>query len=233
MSRPSIIETPAGPAQLKRSQRKTLAISVLPDGALELIAPKDAAVEEVIARVARRHPWIRTQRQKFLEMNSSRPPLRYVNGATHRYLGRQYRLKIVKGSATHVALKGAFFWVEVPKLETLLVGDALQKWYRKRAQEVFSKRMAGWREWCRNRKLAEPRVCLRVMAKRWGSARPDGTISLNPDLIRAPSICIDYVIAHEICHLRHPNHGAAFLRQLTSLFPNWRNAKARLERAEF
>ncbi len=233
MSRLAIIETPAGPAKLKRSPRRTLAISVLPDGTLELVAPESATIEEVLKRVAKRLPWIRNQRSNFREMNSTRPPLRYVNGATHRYLGRQYRLKIAKGPSPHVSLKGGFFCVTVPKMDALSIRDALQGWYRTRAREVLQKRVARWEKWCRARKLAEPKVSLRVMARRWGSARQDGTIAFNPDLIRAPSICIDYVITHEICHLRHPNHGPAFLRLLTTLFPNWRETKARLERAEF
>lgn len=70
------------------------------------------------------------------------------------------------------------------------------------------------------------------MPKRWGSAHKDGLIFLNPELVRAPSICIDYVIAHELCHLKHPNHGPQFYDLLDELFPRWREIKARLESAE-
>jgi len=67
------------------------------------------------------------------------------------------------------------------------------------------------------------------MPKRWGSAQPDGTICLNPELIRAPSACVDYVITHEICHLRHPDHGPRFRTLLQQLCPDWLNLKQRLE----
>jgi predicted metal-dependent hydrolase len=70
------------------------------------------------------------------------------------------------------------------------------------------------------------------MHKRWGSAAPDGTIYLNPDLIQAPSACVDYVIAHEICHLKHPDHGRYFWSLLQQLVPNWQILKARLEKGE-
>ncbi len=70
------------------------------------------------------------------------------------------------------------------------------------------------------------------MKKRWGSALSDGRIILNPDLVRMPSPCIDYVIAHEICHLRHPAHNKAFFRLLSEMVPEWMALKLRLEMAE-
>jgi hypothetical protein len=70
---------------------------------------------------------------------------------------------------------------------------------------------------------------LRSMSKRWGSAARDGAIYLNPELVRAPSACIDYVIVHEICHLKHHHHGKAFYSELRSLCPDWATRKKRLE----
>jgi predicted metal-dependent hydrolase len=52
-------------------------------------------------------------------------------------------------------------------------------------------------------------------------AQRDRRIWFNPELVRAPSMCIDYVVAHEACHLRYPNHGPEFYRQLDQVFPNW------------
>ena len=57
----------------------------------------------------------------------------------------------------------------------------------------------------------------------------DGTICLNPELIQAPSACVDYVIAHEICHLKHPDHGPKFRALLQQLCPDWKRLKDRLE----
>jgi hypothetical protein len=74
-----------------------------------------------------------------------------------------------------------------------------------------------------------PELRLLKMAKRWGSSNPDGRIYLNPELIRAPSLCVDYVIAHEVCHLKFPQHDKAFYRLLTQVYPNWRSIKQRLE----
>jgi hypothetical protein len=108
----------------------------------------------------------------------------------------------------------------------------MEKWFRQKAAEQFTKRIESWSAWCAKHKLPNPRMRLLKMSKRWGSASQDGRISLNPELIHMPSPCIDYVITHEICHLKHPNHGPAFFRLLASLLPDWRQRKERLEQAE-
>ncbi len=223
------IQTPIGPASLRRSPRKTLAISVHPDGSLELVAPEDATIEDVLQKVAKRRKWILTQRRQFLSMNAERAQPRYVNGATHRYLGRQYRLKLTTGQETRVLLKGAYFHVTTTTGAPEEVRKAMEKWFRQKAGEQFSNRIEAWWPWCAKHKLPQPRMRLLKMPKRWGSASQDGRIALNPELIHMPSRCIDYVIAHEICHLRHPNHGPQFFRLLTSLMPDWKIQKVRLE----
>lgn len=226
------IGTPAGPARLKRTRRKTLAISVLPDGTLELIAPEVSSVEAIVAKVEKRKKWISTQRRTFSAMNAVKPLPRYCNGATHRYLGKQYRLKISQSDGVRVALRGGYIHVELIEISDEAVKKALSSWFRRLASDQFSKRIQKWAEWCRQRKLPEPQVRLRSMGKRWGSALPDGRIYLNPELIHAPSACIDYVITHEICHLKHPDHGRGFWNLLKQLMPDWQTQKARLERAE-
>ena len=69
---------------------------------------------------------------------------------------------------------------------------------------------------------------LRKMKRTWGSCTARGMITLNPHLIRAPRLCIDYVIAHELCHLQEMNHSKAFYALQESLYPAWREAKAQL-----
>jgi predicted metal-dependent hydrolase len=69
---------------------------------------------------------------------------------------------------------------------------------------------------------------LRLMKKTWGSCSAKGVITLNPHLVKAPPQCIDYVIAHEICHLKEHNHGKGFYALQDQLYPDWREAKAHL-----
>lgn len=231
MSDQATLATPAGLAVLRRSDRATLAISVLPDGTLDLVAPREASEADIVAKVRRRLRWIVRQRTAFADMNRDRAPLRYQSGATHRYLGRQYRLKVNRGKVPGVRLAGGYFHVTVLQNTPTEIRQELDAWMRGKAGVQFSERVARWQPWCAARKLPTPRARLRRMSKRWGSAHPDGCIYLNPELVRAPSSCIDYVIAHEICHLKHPQHDRAFFRLLAEVYPDWQRAKARLATA--
>jgi predicted metal-dependent hydrolase len=232
MFKAEVIQTAIGAARLLRSTRKTLAISVYPDGSLELVAPEESKLEDILKKVVKRTSWIRRQQRSFVTMNAGRLPKRYESGATHRYLGRQYRLKVKKGAEAGVKLVGGYFQVTATDSGEMEVRELLDNWMRERAIDQFTRRVNQWREWCEGQRLPVPRMTLRVMAKRWGSAHKDGRIALNPKLVQAPSVCIDYVVAHEICHLKHPNHGPEFLRLLGRLMPDWQNVKLRLEQAE-
>jgi predicted metal-dependent hydrolase len=68
------------------------------------------------------------------------------------------------------------------------------------------------------------------MPKRWGSWTRRGGICLNPELVKAPASCIDYVVTHELCHAVHGHHGKAFYELLRRVMPDWEHRKARLER---
>jgi len=218
-----------GSCNLKRSRRRTLAISVLPDGTVEVVAPVGAAIENIREKVEKRVGWIMRQRRAFVALSAKRPARRYCAGATHRYLGRQYRLKVTVGDDPSVKLRGAYLCVVSRTGAERSVAALLVGWVRERAREQFGRRLGNWRKWCSDRQLPEPRLRLLAMPKRWGSSHKDGWIALNPELVRAPSVCIDYVIAHELCHLKHPQHDKAFFVELDRLCPNRKVVKLRLE----
>ncbi len=226
------IATTVGVCFLKRSRRRTLAISVLPNGVAEIVAPLNAGIEEIRQKVAKRAKWILRQRRQFLGLHAERPKRRYCTGSTHRYLGRQYRLKIVAGSQSIVKLQGAFLHIGLRSVSDKAVPALLSGWYCERAREQFERRLVKWRKWCHEQGLPEPKLHLLYMPKRWGSSYPNGTMFLNPELVRAPGPCIDYVIMHEVCHIKHPRHNKAFFTELEKLCPKWRAIKQRLEAAD-
>ena len=206
---------------LLRSDRRTLAVSVYPDLRVEAVAPVDADEERVREKLKKRLPWILRQRSR-----------KYVSGETHCYLGRQYRLKVHQGMDRSVKLKGRFLEVETPdRKDSESIRRQAEAWYQERAKAYFERKLGELFERLRGRDIPPPRLTVRRMKTRWGSCTSDGHILLNPDLIRAPSHCVEYVIVHELCHLVHPNHGAGFKKLLVNLLPDWERRKKRL--AEF
>lgn len=232
MSKAGLLDTPLGICVLKRSDRKTLGISVLPDQSIELAAPLDAKTDDILNRVHQRRSWINRQRRRFTQMNVVKPALKYCSGATHRYLGKQYRLKVCKSKEESVKLIGAFFLIHCQNDMEEAVQNLVDDWFRTKAKKQFERRVRSWDSWCKKHDLRLPRMYLRKMSRRWGSSHRSGKIFLNPDLIRAPSLCVDYVITHEICHLMFPNHDRRFYKLLSEVFPNWKCVKLRLEQAE-
>lgn len=216
--------------RLRRSNRKTLAITVWPDLSVRVTAPDGADLEVVRAKVRKRAVWIGRQQRFFGQFLPPVPPRRYVSGETHRYLGRQYRLKVVEAAKPSVKLKGRFIWVETPgRSDSSHVQRLLEAWYREHARAAFARSLESCLAGLHGRLKGTPRLHLRRMPKRWGSWTRNGAIYLNPELVRAPASCIDYVVTHELCHLVHGNHGRQFFDLLRQTMPDWERRKARLE----
>jgi predicted metal-dependent hydrolase len=114
-------------------------------------------------------------------------------------------------------------------LVTRRIRQLLSDWYRRRAEDHFINRFEAILSSFSLSKIREPQLKVRMMKGRWGS-HLGKTIILNPNLIRAPGPCIDYVITHEICHTLQPSHSAAFFRTLAKRMPDWEKRKSRLER---
>ena len=219
--------------ELVPSDRRTLEIAVLPNGAVVVKAPRDARAADVLARVRRRARWILSQQSHFAQFQPRTPPRRYVGGETHVYLGRQYRLAIEPGDVEGVRLVAGWFRVTVGRSEPSpeRVQGLLESWHVGKARLRLSERFeACWRSFPAGQ-LGRPTFRLRRMRTRWGSSSTAGTLSLHPDRVRAPRECIDYVITHELCHLLHPDHGLQFRRLLERVLPDWELRKHRLELA--
>lgn len=215
---------------LRHADRSTLAISVLPDGTVDVVAPLGTVLEDVQTRVSRRARWILGQQRYFEQFRPRTPERRYVSGETHLYLGRQYRLKVISGEDEGVKLAAGRFLVSVTQCgDPQRVRALLETWYREKAGDRLSERFEICWQLFSQRHVAAPRMRIRKMRSRWGSLSPSGTLTLNVDLIRAPRECIDYVILHEFCHLEHADHGPAFQSRLEQVMPDWEKRKHRLE----
>lgn len=213
---------------LTAQKRKTLALEVHPDASLTLKCPYEADEDRINIFLRKKWLWMHRQMAFFGKYRKNNYKKEYVSGESFLYLGRQYQLVVRKAEASRVTMQSGKLVVytsgsvrDGKKNEKLL-----RDWYKKKSLLVFQDRM---------RRLAllfgldyVPRVNIKKMDKRWGSY-VRGTIVLNPRLIYAHGDCIDYVIAHELCHFKHKKHDKDFYKLLSKKVPGWEKVKEKLE----
>jgi len=213
--------------KLDFQERKTLAIKVYPDCTVKITAPHHTPLKKIEQHVKQKVPWIIKQQQDFLAYHPLTPGRLYVNGETHLYLGRQYKLRIEQSDMNEVKLfKGRLIVLCKKRAQAK---DILHKWYRDKAfihfKEILSKVLPLFEKY----KISKPELYIRSMEKRWGSCIPNGKVILNPELIKAPKGSIEYVIVHELCHLVYHNHNKAFYNLQEAIMPDWKKWKEKLE----
>jgi predicted metal-dependent hydrolase len=209
------------------TQRKSLGITVTPEMEVIVKAPLDATFDKIETLIRKKAPWILKQQRFFLNFHPKTPARQYISGETHLYLGRQYRLHILQSEPESVKLKGQFIEITTPHKEN--AQNLLKAWYLEKARARFPQIAAPLIERFKKYNVAPDNIVLREMPTRWGSCTPKGKIILNPELMKAPKGCIEYVITHELCHLVHHDHTQKFIDLQTKEMPTWEKWKMKLE----
>lgn len=217
------------PYSYQFSNRRTISLHVYPDLSVVVKAPFGASPEQLRAFVKKRGRWIRKAWREFDLYLPKLPPRRYVSGETHRYLGRQYRLKIAQGKDDTVkCYRGFFFITTRARPDAEATRALLTRWYRLHAVIVFNERLLV----CHNKVIRFgiplPPLQVRKMKTRWGSLSHTGGLTLNIELVKVPKECIDYVILHELCHFKEKHHGLRFWSLLQRLMPDYEELRAQL-----
>lgn len=219
---------------VQRPGRRTLGIEVHPDGRVLALVPSNCQASVVEQKLRLRSGWISRQLALFSRYERGTAQPHYVSGESHRYLGRQYRLRVAPndpdaGSDRVRLLRGELLVAGPGSLAPVRVKELLRQWYLQRAREVFADVLDACVQGWARRGYEPPRIVVRDMRSRWGSLSPAGQMTLNSRLVQAPRRCIEYVIVHELCHLMHRHHGPAFVALLGRVMPDWQARKERLE----
>lgn len=212
-----------------RQNRKTISLSVQPNLSIVLRCPKDFSQEKIEKFLKKRWSWLEKQINYFKKFKNNSIKKEYISGESFLYLGRQYKLLVEKSSENRVLLKyGQILLYTTGSVRNKNKNrEVLEKWYLDRADVIFNEE---YRKVLKNFDYDfEPKLVLRKMNKRWGSFLKDKKIILNPKLIQAPKECIDYVISHELCHMKYKDHDSKFYDLLRRKVKNWEEIKERLE----
>ncbi len=209
------------------TDRKSLGISVKPDLTVYVRAPFDSSIERIKEKLRNKAAWIIRQQSYFLSFHPKLPVRKFISGETHLYMGRQYRLKIIQGKDESVKLKGQYIVVSTSDKTRAKV--LVTNWYLSHAKNKLHSITQPLIEKFKKYNIEPTSIVLREMSMRWGSCTPKGKVILNPELIKAPKGCIEYVIIHELCHLIHHDHTRKFIELQTKEMPNWEKWKMKLE----
>ena len=222
------------PYQIRRSPRSnTVSIAVLPSDGVLLTAPSNTTVRRLDQLVHQKASWIVERLRAKREIVESKTQREFVSGETFSYLGRQYRLRVVRGAAPRpLSLTAGRLHIHVPvglgePNHAAYVRAALIDWYRIRAEDRIPKAVSAW---AKKVGVPDPTVLVRDQQKRWASCDPGGIVRVNWKIVQAGPKLIDYVLAHEVVHLVHNDHGSDFWRALGRIMPDYDGRRAELRR---
>jgi predicted metal-dependent hydrolase len=209
-----------------------VSIAVEPTGEVVVTAPTNTTIARLEGLVRKKATWILERRRQRDELAPLPTAREFVSGESFRYLGRQYRLKVepvgVADPDDPVRLLGGYLRVEVPRrlpIPDLRVREALVAWYRAKAAAYLPGKLATW---AARVGVPVPRLLVTEPPKRWGSASKTGVVRINWRAIQAPPALVEYVVAHELVHLRHDDHSRAFWTALGRILPDYESRKDRL-----
>jgi len=210
-----------------RTSRRTIAIHIDPLKGVLVRAPKRASEKEVRKFLLQKAPWIMRKLVEVQRRAGEVPHHLYLDGEIFLYRGESFRLRICTDSGigrNSVAITGSEIAVSLKPGQN--VQEILRKWYIARARETLNERV----KYFSGELDAEPnKIVIRGQTKRWGSCSSKGNVNLNWKLVMAQPNILDYVVAHELCHLRFPNHQAEFWHTLSGVMPDYTDRRAWLK----
>ena len=215
--------------EVERKPIKNMHLSVYPpDGRVHLSIPRYLSDGDVLSFIASKWEWIQKHREEVI--NQARQTKReYVSGENHYLFGVRYRLQVVNttSGANSVEVQGDRLIMKSRQTSTMEKREEImQEWYRTQLKRYLDALVNEWAA-----KLEEPKVTwgIKRMKREWGSCGAKKRILLfNLELARVPKRCIEYVVVHELTHLKVQNHSKIFKALMTQRLPDWHNRRQEL-----
>jgi predicted metal-dependent hydrolase len=208
-------------------------LSIEKEGSVRVVAPARLSLTQIDAFVQRRSGWIFRNLDALRQAKQGHSGCDFTTGSRLYYLGESYSLRVTcdDGARSGCALAQGEVVVTLdsadlsPSAMTQATRLEVLLWYKKQARREFEARLGRWAD---RLGVAYARTIVTKPEKRWGSCNVRGDIRLNWRLIMLPAPLIDYVAAHELCHIRHKNHAAPFWRLLGTVMPDYKERRRQL-----
>lgn len=216
------------------SSRKNATLAVYPLKEVEITVPASLEREHIQNLVRKKAKWVIKQIMWFDEITQIDSTKEYVNGETFLYLGRQYRLKIKKENGrSKASLIGKYLTATLPELspqkETKkIIKAVIWRWYSEHARKKVEESI---KYYSRRLGIEEPKFIIKNQSKRWGSCTSKNILNFNFRIAMAPVSQLNYIVAHELCHIKIKDHSSQFWKILQSVMPDYAERKERLRKA--
>jgi len=214
------------------SRRKNITFVVYPGKQVEVKVPLDMGEAEIRKQVRKKAQWIIKKLDFFENLSQIDSSKEYVIGETYLYLGRQYRLRVIRENGKNEAkLRGKYLEVTLTdksrKSNRDLIRIAVWEWYRNQSHKKIGDAI---KRYCKKIGINIPSFIIKNQYKRWGSCTSKNNLIFNFRAVMAPISQLEYIVAHEICHLRYKDHSTKFWKQLYAIMPDYQERKERLQK---
>lgn len=224
---PEIIQGKGYLVEVMRTSRSKTASLKVEDGVVTMVVPRQLENEKVEKLVADKHAWIIEK----IALHSEATPAsnkQYVSGEAFPYLGRNYRLKVLRDGLAATTLINGRITVSVPDSpqQQHYIRRFLVNWYKCNAEKKVREKVR------RYEKLVGVEtgvVRIKEFKSRWGSCTPYGDLEFNWVIVMAPNRIVDYVVVHELCHLLHHDHSPQFWKEVERVIPDYQECKELLK----
>jgi predicted metal-dependent hydrolase len=213
------------------SGRRTLGISILPDSSLIVRVPYLTSLKTISKVIEQKAGWIIKHQNSYKEKEKSKINVSYVTGEIHLFRGNESVLKIEKSDKAYIRFNEGTIELGLDKTDDArIIKWLLYHGYKNEALTIFPDILNKVLKKYEAQMFKPAGLVIRTMKRRWGSCSHKGIITLSTELIKLPDIYIEYVILHELCHLKHHNHGREYYKLLSEVFPDYKQVRKELRR---
>ncbi len=214
--------------QLKKSlRRKTWSIALKPGGEIICSVPFKMTDEKILLLLQKHEEWIRKKLKRLKSYSSMKLTHRWQEGERVYFQGKELRLYLERSVYPSVCVSEENLIIRAANFQPTHIKRIFEDWL---SVETHSKALMFLNKWTNRFGLAnQPPLSFRTLKSCWGLCRSDGKITLHKHLSRMHPEFFEYVLVHEMCHLFHMNHSAAFKQLLESHLPHWKEIKKKHE----
>jgi predicted metal-dependent hydrolase len=213
------------------SRRRTIGISILPDSSVIVRVPYLTSLKTITRIVNDKYAWVIKHRDNYRHPDNMPLNRSYTSGEKHLFRGSEKELTIEESFKPYIRFNDNKIELGTEKTEDQeTIRRLLYKGYKNEAMVLYPLLLNRVLLRHENQNFRPAGLVIRTMKRRWGSCSGRGVITLSTELVKLDDHYIEYVITHELCHLKHHNHGAGFYNLLSELFPDWKTARKELRK---